>query len=340
MYFAIIAGCLIAAIVLYRKDARNIASGALIIVAVQAALFAADDLLMTTTMPVLAEINRVVWLLIYTVGPLFSAVVLFVYAATVLPAERFDSSHKAALAGGIVAVGLAVYHVAFYGLALPDNMFDLYLDIFAALFSYIAFMYAAYALSTHLYFFSMRRRKAFDFILVLGYRLDGDRMSPILTARLDKAYELWVEAGKSTPIILSGGQCFAGTLSESQAMKNYLLECGVPEHQLLIEGQSSSTLQNMLHSKTIMETSKPGASCLIVTSEFHVLRALMLARALGINAQGVGAKTVRDPLLLGLTTREMMAFMFRRKESVLLFAEAMLFLEAWRYVQIPMGVFS
>ncbi|WP_080800536.1 YdcF family protein [Arabiibacter massiliensis] len=340
MYALIIIGCLAAAVVSFRRDPRTLVPAALALMALLTALFAADAALMGVQGSPLADVNRAVWLLLYTAGPLFSAVILFVYAATVLPAERFTASHKVALAGGVAAVGLAAYHVAYFNLGLPATKLDLGFDMLAALFSYIPFMYASYALATALYLRSGANRRPFDVIMVLGHRLDGDRMHPILVARLDEALARWETDGRRATFLLSGGQCFAGTRPEAEAMRDYLRERGVPDEKLLVEAKSRTTRENMERSQALIEGVRGQARCLVVTSGFHLLRGLANAAAAGIDAQGVSARAPRGPLLAGLTTREMMAFVFRHKTSVLLFAEAVLFLEAWRYVTIPPGLFN
>jgi len=70
------------------------------------------------------------------------------------------------------------------------------------------------------------------------------------------------------------------------------------------------------------------------------VRGLAMARQVGIDAEGLGSKTRYNPLFIGLSTREMVSFIFQRKEIAIMFIEAMMFLEAWRYVTIPTGIFS
>ena len=123
-------------------------------------------------------------------------------------------------------------------------------------------------------------------------------------------------------------------------MREYLLGRGVPNEMLLVEDRSTTTKQNMLLSQELMSSIKENPRCLIITSEFHVMRGLAMARQVGIDAEGLGSKTRYNPLFIGLSTREMVSFIFQRKEIAIMFIEAMMFLEAWRYVTIPTGIFS
>ncbi len=74
-------------------------------------------------------------------------------------------------------------------------------------------------------------------------------------------------------------------------MKRYLIIQGIPEEQILPETRSLNTLQNMAYSKEIIDSKSGNASIAFSTTNYHVFRGGMLAASVGMNADGMGAKT-------------------------------------------------
>ncbi len=80
-------------------------------------------------------------------------------------------------------------------------------------------------------------------IIVLGCGIDGERVSPKLARRLDKAIEYFNEH-PDKPVIVSGGQGAQEDIPESTAMKRYLVSKGVPDGMIIEESKSTSTFEN------------------------------------------------------------------------------------------------
>lgn len=116
--------------------------------------------------------------------------------------------------------------------------------------------------------------------IVLGAALWQDEPSPALRERLDRAAELY-ESGAIRKIVVSGGYDYAGArLTEAEGMRNYLMDRGVPENDILLENDATNTYENMLYSRGIME--KSGLStAVIITHRYHAVRALDIAGFLG-----------------------------------------------------------
>jgi vancomycin permeability regulator SanA len=83
-------------------------------------------------------------------------------------------------------------------------------------------------------------------------------------------------------LIVSGGKGGDEQVSEAGAMAGYLAARGFPADRLQREDRSASTRENLACSRVIMDRLRPGPSCVIVTSNFHVFRAAMIARRLGV----------------------------------------------------------
>ncbi|MCL1991482.1 MAG: YdcF family protein [Spirochaetes bacterium] len=130
-----------------------------------------------------------------------------------------------------------------------------------------------------------------DAVIVLGAGLNAGRPSRHLTMRLDRAAE-YSRANPEAVIVVSGGLGAGQSITEAEAMMRYLVERGVPPEKIVQEGESTSTLENLVFSRTILEGLFPeGFRAVIVTNDFHIFRATTLARGLGMKAGHAAAPT-------------------------------------------------
>lgn len=143
-----------------------------------------------------------------------------------------------------------------------------------------------------------------DYILVLGAKIRGDRVTRSLKYRLDAAYEYLVK-NENTIVIVSGGQGADEVVSEASVMKAYLEQRGIDSNRIWMEDKSTNTAENLKFSRRLMKGENPSAA--VVSNNFHIYRAMALGRRQGLSGiQGIAAKT--DPyLLLNYMVREGMA---------------------------------
>lgn len=126
-----------------------------------------------------------------------------------------------------------------------------------------------------------------DYIIVLGAQVKGEDPSRVLTARLNTAYKYLIE-NKKTKVIVSGGQGEGEDISEAEAMKRYLLAKGIDTDRIIIEGKSVNTQENLKFSFALIN--EKDAKVGIVTSDFHVYRAVAIANKQGCeNVDGLAA---------------------------------------------------
>jgi len=135
-----------------------------------------------------------------------------------------------------------------------------------------------------------------NFIIVLGSRVIGTRVPPLLAKRIDKAIEFYYcQAAVTTPpkIIFSGGKGSDEQVSEAEAMQAYAVDKEIPIEDTIQENRSTNTYENMLFSKQIMDDLSGGSryNSIFTTNNFHLFRAGMYARLAGLPSQGIGAKT-------------------------------------------------
>ncbi len=132
----------------------------------------------------------------------------------------------------------------------------------------------------------------YDALIVLGAAVHGDRVTWVLSNRLDTAYDYAVEHPK-TVLVVSGGQGDGESVTEASAMARYLSQRGLDAGRILLEDRAESTAENFAFSKAIIdEAVGPDAAIGFVTTRFHVFRAGRVARKEGIAARGIGAPDV------------------------------------------------
>ena len=143
-----------------------------------------------------------------------------------------------------------------------------------------------------------------DYLIVLGGSIVGDVPTESTQYRLDKAYE-YLTVHQETKAILSGGQCEEEIVSEAEAMSRYLMSKGIDGARLIKEEQSGDTYENMLFSFNLIGEDKDLTVC-VVSNDYHILRAKMLALKLGRHVDGLGAQTYL-PLIPFFHVRELLA---------------------------------
>lgn len=153
---------------------------------------------------------------------------------------------------------------------------------------YVLALMAVYLLSAALNLFHLKKRRGADYIIVLGAGVIGDRVTPLLAARIDKGIEL-LHHNPDAKLILSGGQGPGEDIAEGEAMARYAEQKSVGPEKIIIEGRSTSTEENLLFSRELMEKAWPRV--IVVTTAYHVFRALLLAKRQGLKCVGFGAKT-------------------------------------------------
>ncbi len=136
-----------------------------------------------------------------------------------------------------------------------------------------------------------------DAVIVLGAGVHGERVSKALAYRLDAAVR-YHKVNPDAYIIVSGGQGAQETITEAEAMERYLIQKGVNSERIIKEEQATSTYENFLFSKKILDEMFPGEyKVAYITNSFHLFRAGRLAKSAGLNVQRVRAGTSAATLL-------------------------------------------
>jgi len=129
----------------------------------------------------------------------------------------------------------------------------------------------------------------YDALIVLGAQVKPDgTLSLQLQWRLDAAIEAW----KAHPcwIAVCGARGSNEPVEEAYAMRDYLIAQGVGPEWILTDAESYNTRQNIANAAALL-ADKDVRRVAIVTSDYHVPRAMAIAEDTGLEATGIPAPT-------------------------------------------------
>ena len=150
---------------------------------------------------------------------------------------------------------------------------------------------------------------AADAVIVLGAGVNGTQPSLALKTRLDAALAYAMKY-PGIPLVLTGGQGYGEEISEAECMYRYLVARGVEPERLLLEDQARDTEENFRFSKAVLEENGYDTAQItvaVVSNDFHLCRAEILARREGLAPTGVGAPIPWPHLEINYYIREAFA---------------------------------
>ena len=128
----------------------------------------------------------------------------------------------------------------------------------------------------------------YDAIIVLGAQVKPDGSPSVqLSWRLDAAASAYEQ--KKVPVVVCGAQGADEPMPEAVAMKQYLVNKGVAEEDILMDPESFNTRQNLKNAGELLKNRPEVQKVLVVTSDYHVPRSLALAKDQGYEAIGLGS---------------------------------------------------
>ena len=207
--------------------------------------------------------------------------------------EGFSIANLLSMAFGILIFAGEFYFITSLGEAGSDSLGT---PTVAAFFFgwfvfYISLLFLAFMVYTW-FILILPVRRDYDYVIALGCGLlGGERVSRLLSGRLDKAIRVYNRCKNPAKIIVSGGQGPDEKISEAEAMKRYLLEKGIPEANILKEDRSINTFENLRNCKEMIDARGGSKGTAVCTSNYHVLRALIYSKQNELVADGVGSHT-------------------------------------------------
>lgn len=273
------------------RQRAQLREGTLLVAAVVFALCGALQLLVSSNPDAAAAAIRIVAVAV-VVTLLVLAVFLVTNGVTML---RLEGRSLANLLSLLAGTGLLVLPVVLWALRAWGGVVGFVAAAVVVLLAgYEAAAFVAFLLSSLLSAALPVPRRP-RVIIVLGSGLIDGEVPPLLRGRLDRAVAAWHRAvaasGESPILIPSGGRGPDEPRPEGEAMARYLVHRGIPDAAVHAETRSRNTRENLVFSRAIIDERGAEGPVLIVTSDYHVLRAGLLARTVLPGARVVGART-------------------------------------------------
>ena len=134
---------------------------------------------------------------------------------------------------------------------------------------------------------STKEKKNLDYLIVLGAQVRENGPSAVLQYRLDAALS-YMQENPETICIVSGGLGVNEPFSEAKGMSDYLISHGILSERIILEDTSRNTVENIRNSKALIRNFDGSVG--IVTNNFHVFRAVGIAKAQGLgDVYGISA---------------------------------------------------
>lgn len=144
-----------------------------------------------------------------------------------------------------------------------------------------------------------------EYMVVLGAKVNKDGPSVSLWDRICAAYT-YLEEHPDTIAIVSGGQGTDEPITEAECMYRELVNLGIDPKRIWMEDEATSTWENLnftlnlIEEKTGCRPEKLG----VLSSEYHLFRASLFARACNVEFVGIPAKTSRASQAINHFMRE------------------------------------
>ena len=148
--------------------------------------------------------------------------------------------------------------------------------------------------------------KNIDTLIVLGAKVHDDgRLSLMLKDRLDKTIEVYNKLDIKRVIV--SGDSEHKDYDETTKMKEYLINNGIPEEDIIVDIYGLSTYDSIYRLKNVYGINKS----IIITQKYHLYRSIYIANSLGIEAYGIPAS---GEDYFGQTAREIREILARNKD--------------------------
>lgn len=145
-----------------------------------------------------------------------------------------------------------------------------------------------------------------DAILVLGAGVNGEEPSLSLWERIQATRD-YLEAHPDCVAVLSGGQGDGEDITEAACMFRELTALGIDPQRLILEDQAESTRENLAYSLPLLEGYETIG---LVSSDYHLCRAELMAKDLGLSPVGIPARTTYPHLYVNYFLREIVGIWY------------------------------
>lgn len=144
-----------------------------------------------------------------------------------------------------------------------------------------------------------------DYMVVLGAKVNYNGPSVSLQDRINAAFD-YMTAHPDVIAVVSGGQGKDEPMTEAACMYDNLVQMGIDPHRIWMEDRATSTWENMRFTLDLIEE-KNGTrphTLGVLSSEYHLFRASLFAKACDVDFVGIPAHTSRPSQMINHFMRE------------------------------------
>lgn len=134
--------------------------------------------------------------------------------------------------------------------------------------------------------------------IVFGARVNGDEPTPYLRYRIQAAVTLY-KAGRVQKLLMTGDNSLKN-YDEPAAMRQTAINMGVKASDITVDDAGFSTFDSCYRAKHVFMVN----SAVLVSQNYHLPRAIMACRGVGITSIGYGAYADHPGLIAQYTARE------------------------------------
>lgn len=255
------------------------------------------------TLQVILNISALLVIILILIFPILFILTYFIQGIRLIRKEGFHFSNTLSLLLSI----LLVLYLLIYSKSevLHQNIWiKMLATILSLSVTYLLLEFTIYCFTSIINLIHFNKKKPIDYIIVLGCGIFNDKITPLLAARVDKGLRILAHHPEAK-IIFSGGQGKGETIAEAECMYRYALDKGIDVSKMIKEDRSMNTEENLKNSMEFIQDHN--ADIVIVTTRYHVLRALLMARNLNMKCIGYGSDT-KSYFSLNATLREFVGY--------------------------------
>lgn len=126
-----------------------------------------------------------------------------------------------------------------------------------------------------------------DYLLILGCRVRGKEAEETLRMRAVRAAEYLKEHRETVAVACGGIVHDDQYISEAQAIEEILIAEGIEKERIIREDKSTTTVENFKNAKKLI--GNEDSSLALLSSDFHLMRARLIAKRAGLDCQTVSA---------------------------------------------------
>ena len=244
------------------------------------------------------------------------------YGVMVIRREGLQSQNARTLGFGLVLMAYTFLWPLLGG-RLGQNIFtSITYALVSGIVVYFIMLKSMYTATSIINLMHRKGGKDLDYLILMGAGMKGDRAEGLMEKRVEKVYELYL-LNPGAKVVVTGGWKDDPDIPKTEQVVEMLKEKGIPEDRLLVDEASVNTRDDIVASRRLIEedldkisvkeenyeglskrgqkrrekkdkkssilNSKEGPKIAVVSSNYHVLRSLIIARKEKIKCIGYGA---------------------------------------------------